>query len=62
MSEQADAVLTLAAEGLMTRYVRTCSSEDQHVEIMQVKTLQRMRHCQLLWMEHFRELSGSVIS
>jgi CBS domain-containing protein len=44
MSVHADAVLTLPAEHLMTRDVRTCSSEDQLVEIMQVMTLQRIRH------------------
>jgi signal-transduction protein with cAMP-binding, CBS, and nucleotidyltransferase domain len=44
MSEHADAVLTLPVEHLMTRDVRTCSSEDQLVEIMQVMTLLRIRH------------------
>ena len=44
MSQHAEAVLTLSAEHLMTRDVRTCSSEDQLVEIMQVMTLQRIRH------------------
>ena len=44
MSEHADAVLTLPADQLMTRDVRTCSSEDQLVELMQVMTLQRIRH------------------
>jgi CBS domain-containing protein len=44
MSEHADAVLTLPAARLMTREVRTCSSEDQLVEIMEVMTLQRIRH------------------
>ncbi len=43
-SEHADAVLTLPAEDLMTRAVLTCSSEDELVEIMQVMTLQRIRH------------------
>jgi len=44
MSEYADAVLTLAADQLMTREVKTCSSEDQLVDIMEVMTLQRVRH------------------
>jgi CBS domain-containing protein len=44
MSRHADAVMTLPAEHLMTRDVRTCSSEDQLVEIMQVMTLHRIRH------------------
>jgi CBS domain-containing protein len=44
MSEHADAVLTLAVDQLMTRDVKTCSSEDQLVDIMQVMTLQRVRH------------------
>ena len=44
MSEQADAVLALPAEQLMTRQVKTCSPEDQLVGIMQVMTSQRVRH------------------
>ncbi len=44
MSEHADAVLTLPADQFMTREVKTCSSEDELVEIMQVMTLQRIRH------------------
>ena len=44
MSEHADAVLTLPAEQLMTRDVKTCSSEDQLVDLMEVMTLQRIRH------------------
>jgi CBS domain-containing protein len=44
MSEHADAVLTLAADQLMTRDVKTCSSEDQLVDLMEVMTLQRIRH------------------
>src|SRR5580700_3795059 len=44
MSEHADAVLTLPAEQLMTREVRTCSPEDPLVGIMGVMTLQRIRH------------------
>jgi CBS domain-containing protein len=44
MSEHADAVLALAADQLMTRDVKTCSSEDQLVDLMEVMTLQRIRH------------------
>jgi CBS domain-containing protein len=38
MSEHADAVLTLPAEQLMTRDVKTCSSEDQLVDLMHIRT------------------------
>ena len=44
ISEHADALLTLPAEQLMTRDVKTCSSEDRLVDLMQVMTLQRIRH------------------
>jgi CBS domain-containing protein len=44
MSEHADAVLALAADQLMTRDVKTCSSEDQLVDLMEVMTQQRIRH------------------
>ena len=44
ISEHADAVLTLRADQLMTRDVKTCTSEDQLVDIMEVMTLQRIRH------------------
>ena len=44
MSEYAGTVLTLPAEQLMTREVKTCTSEDQLVDIMEVMTLQRIRH------------------
>ena len=44
ISEHADAVLTLAADKLMTRDVKTCSYEDQLVDIMEVMTQQRIRH------------------
>jgi len=44
MSEHAEAVLTLPADQLMTRDVKTCSSEDHLVDIMEVMTLQRIRH------------------
>ena len=44
MSKHAEAVLTLPADQLMTREVKTCTSEDQLVDIMEVMTLQRIRH------------------
>jgi CBS domain-containing protein len=44
MSEHADAVLALAVDQLMTRDVKTCSPEDQLVDLMEVMTLQRIRH------------------
>jgi len=44
ISEHAEAVLALHVEQLMTRDVRTCSSEDRLVDLMQVMTLQRIRH------------------
>jgi len=44
MAEHADSVVTLRADQLMTREVKTCSSEDQLVDIMEVMTLQRIRH------------------
>jgi CBS domain-containing protein len=44
LSEHAEAVVTLSAEQLMTREVRTCSPEDPLVGIMGVMTLQRIRH------------------
>src|SRR5260370_1812854 len=44
MSEHGDAVLTLAVDQLMTRDVKTCSTDDQLVDLMEVMTLQRIRH------------------
>jgi CBS domain-containing protein len=44
LSKHAEAALALAAEQLMTREVRTCSPEDQLVDLMQVMTVQRFRH------------------
>ncbi|MGH7778658.1 MAG: CBS domain-containing protein, partial [Candidatus Binataceae bacterium] len=38
------AVAALAVERLMTTEVRTCSPEDAIVELMEVMTLQRIRH------------------
>jgi CBS domain-containing protein len=37
-------VLTIPADQLMSRDVKTCSSEDQLVDLMEVMTLQRIRH------------------
>jgi CBS domain-containing protein len=48
MSENGEAVLTLPAERLMTREVRTCSPGDQIAEVMQVMTNQRFRHLPVL--------------
>jgi CBS domain-containing protein len=48
MSEHADAVLALAVDQLMTRDVKTCSPEDQLVDLMEVMTLQRIRHLPVL--------------
>jgi CBS domain-containing protein len=44
MSKYAEGVLTLPADQLMTHDVKTCTSEDQLVDIMEVMTLQRIRH------------------
>jgi len=44
MAEHGNAVLRHPADQLMTRDVKTCSSEDQLVDIMEVMTLQRIRH------------------
>ena len=44
ISQHGEAVLALHAEQLMTRDVRTCSSDEELVDIMQVMTLQRIRH------------------
>jgi len=44
ISKYAGSVLTLPVEQLMTREVKTCSSEDQLVDLMEVMTLQRIRH------------------
>ncbi len=44
MAEHAEAVLTLAADQLMSRDVKTCSSEDPLVDLMEVMTHQRIRH------------------
>jgi CBS domain-containing protein len=44
LSEHAEALLRLPIERLMTRDVRTCSSEDRLCDLAQVMTLQRIRH------------------
>lgn len=44
ISEHAEGLLTLSAEQLMTRDVKTCSPDDRLVDLMQVMTVQRFRH------------------
>jgi CBS domain-containing protein len=44
MAQHGDSVAALPVERLMTTEVRTCSSEDAIVELMEVMTLQRIRH------------------
>ena len=44
ISKYAGSVLTLPVEQLMTREVKTCSPEDQLVDLMEVMTLKRIRH------------------
>ena len=44
MSKHAEGVLTLPADQLMTRDVRTCATEDQLVDLMEVMTQHRIRH------------------
>jgi CBS domain-containing protein len=44
MAQHADAVLTLAADKLMSRDVKTCSMEDTLDDLMEVMTRQRIRH------------------
>jgi CBS domain-containing protein len=44
MAEHGEAVAALPVERLMTREVRTCSPEDTIVELMEVMTVQRVRH------------------
>jgi CBS domain-containing protein len=48
ISEFAEEALTFPVSRLMTREVRTCSSEDQLVDLMEVMTLQRIRHLPVL--------------
>jgi CBS domain-containing protein len=44
LAQHAGELLTLPADRLMTREVTTCSLEDRLVDIMEVMTLQRIRH------------------
>jgi CBS domain-containing protein len=44
MAQHGEAVMTLPVERLMTTEVRTCSPGDAIVELMEVMTLQRIRH------------------
>ena len=44
MAQHGDLVAALSVERLMTTEVRTCSPEDAIVELMEVMTLQRIRH------------------
>jgi len=44
MAQHGDLVTSLPVERLMTTEVRTCSPEDAIVELMEVMTLQRIRH------------------
>ncbi|MFZ1122003.1 MAG: CBS domain-containing protein [Candidatus Binataceae bacterium] len=44
MAQHGDLVTALPVERLMTTEVRTCSPEDAIVELMEVMTLQRIRH------------------
>jgi CBS domain-containing protein len=44
IAEHGEAVMAMPVERLMTREVRTCAPEDAIVELMEVMTLQRIRH------------------
>ncbi len=44
IAQHGEMVTGLAVERLMTTEVRTCSPEDAIVELMEVMTLQRIRH------------------
>ena len=57
MSEHGEAVLKLPVDQLMTRDVKTCSSEDQLVDLMEVMTLRRIRHLPVI---HNGALHGIV--
>ncbi len=48
IAEYGEAVTSLPVERLMTREVKTCSPEDAVVELMEVMTLQRIRHLPVL--------------
>jgi CBS domain-containing protein len=57
IAEHGDAVMAMPIERLMTREVRTCSPDDPIVEIMEVMTLQRIRHLPVL---HKTALDGII--
>ena len=44
IAQHPDAVMAMPAERLMTREVKTCTSEDQLVDLAEVMTRQRIRH------------------
>jgi CBS domain-containing protein len=44
IAEYADALLAISVEQLMTREVKTCLPENRLVDLMQVMTVQRIRH------------------
>jgi CBS domain-containing protein len=44
MAQEGEVVIALPVERLMTTEVRTCSPDDAIVELMEVMTLQRIRH------------------
>ncbi len=44
IAEHGEAVMGMAVGRLMTREVRTCAPEDAIVELMEVMTMQRIRH------------------
>jgi CBS domain-containing protein len=57
MAQHGDATLKLPADRLMTREVKTCSCEDQLVDLMEVMTRQRIRHLPVI---HDGALHGIV--
>jgi CBS domain-containing protein len=44
MAQEGEVVIALPVERLMTTEVRTCSPDDAIVELMEIMTLQRIRH------------------
>ena len=44
IAEHGEAAMEMPVEQLMTREVRTCAPEDAIVELMEVMTMQRVRH------------------
>ncbi|MGH8013255.1 MAG: CBS domain-containing protein [Candidatus Binataceae bacterium] len=57
MARHGMAVLAMPVEQLMTREVRTCAPDDPVVELMEVMTLQRIRHLPVM---RGGELAGIV--